>query len=150
MFDERYHARNVRHHLWWNADNKKKNIRKCKWYLAEIVTWLDTNRGVWIRSSLDTLKPWPPCCSLYLPIDFVEWISMCFDSNFTATPKSLISNIPALVQIMAWRRPGDKHYLNRCWPNLLTHLFTTLPRWFKIEKVSEIRFNKQRNIDKID
>ena len=23
-------------------------------------------------------------------------------------PKSLINNIPALVQIMAWRRPGDK------------------------------------------
>ena len=23
-------------------------------------------------------------------------------------PKGLINNIPALVQIMAWRRPGDK------------------------------------------
>ena len=25
------------------------------------------------------------------------------------------NNIPALVQIMAWRRPGDKPYLNQLW-----------------------------------
>ena len=30
-------------------------------------------------------------------------------------PKGPINNIPALVQIMAWRRPGDNHYLNQWW-----------------------------------
>ena len=30
-------------------------------------------------------------------------------------PMGLINNIPALVQIMAWRRTGNKPYLNRWW-----------------------------------
>ena len=30
-------------------------------------------------------------------------------------PKGLIKNIPAMVQIMAWRRPGASHYLNQWW-----------------------------------
>ena len=30
-------------------------------------------------------------------------------------PKGPNNNIPALVQIMAWRRPGDSHYLNQWW-----------------------------------
>ena len=34
---------------------------------------------------------------------------MNFDSNFTEfVPKGPINNIPALVQVMAWRRPGEK------------------------------------------
>ena len=33
-------------------------------------------------------------------------------------PKGPIDNIPALVQVMAWRRIGD-HYLNQCWPDPL-------------------------------
>ena len=28
--------------------------------------------------------------------------------SFKFVPRSLIDNIPALFQIMAWRRPGDK------------------------------------------
>ena len=34
------------------------------------------------------------------------WISLKISLRFV--PKGLINNIPALVQIMAWRRPGDK------------------------------------------
>ena len=34
------------------------------------------------------------------------WISITISLKFV--PKGLINNIPALVQIMAWRRPGDK------------------------------------------
>ena len=30
-------------------------------------------------------------------------------------PKAWMNNIPALVQIMAWRQPGDSHYLNQWW-----------------------------------
>ena len=35
-----------------------------------------------------------------------EWISLKISLKFA--PKVPINNIPALVQIMAWRRPGDK------------------------------------------
>ena len=34
------------------------------------------------------------------------WISLQISLKFV--PKVQINNIPALVQIMAWRRPGDK------------------------------------------
>ena len=39
------------------------------------------------------------------------WISIKISLKFV--PKGPINNIPALVQIMAWRQPG--HYLNQWW-----------------------------------
>ena len=44
-------------------------------------------------------------------------------------PKGLINNIPALVQIMAWRRPGDKPLSEPMMVNLLTHICVTRPQW---------------------
>ena len=41
------------------------------------------------------------------------WISISISLQFV--PRGPINNIPALVQIMAWRRPGDKHYLDQWW-----------------------------------
>ena len=43
-------------------------------------------------------------------------------------PKDQINNILALVQIMAWRRPGNKHYLNQ-WQ--LVYICVTRPQWVK-------------------
>ena len=42
-----------------------------------------------------------------------------------------IDNIPALVQIMAWRRPGDKPLSEPKMVSLLTHICVTWPRWVK-------------------
>ena len=42
-----------------------------------------------------------------------EWISPRISMKFV--PNIRINNIPALVQIMAWRRPGASHYLNQWW-----------------------------------
>ena len=47
-------------------------------------------------------------------------------------PKGLINNIPALVQIMAWCRPGDKPLSEPMMVNLLTHICVTRPQWVKI------------------
>ena len=44
-------------------------------------------------------------------------------------PKSPINNIPALVQIMAWRRPGDKPLYEPMMVNLSTHICVTRPQW---------------------
>ena len=44
-------------------------------------------------------------------------------------PKVRINNIPALVQIMAWRRPGDKPLSESMMVNLLTHICVTRPQW---------------------
>ena len=55
------------------------------------------------------------------------WISIKVPLKFD--PKSPINNIPALVQIMAWRGPGDKPLSEPMMVNLLTHIWVTRPQW---------------------
>ena len=43
-----------------------------------------------------------------------------------------INNIPALVQIMAWRRRGNKPLSEPVMVSLLTHICVTRPQWVKI------------------
>ena len=47
-------------------------------------------------------------------------------------PKELINNIPALVHIMAWSRPGDKPLSESMMVSLLTHVCFTRPHWVNI------------------
>ena len=49
--------------------------------------------------------------------------------SLTFIPKGPINNIPALVQIMAWRRPGDKPLSEAMMVSLLTHICVTRPQW---------------------
>ena len=44
-------------------------------------------------------------------------------------PKGQINNILALVQIMAWRRPGDKPLSEPMPVSLLAHIYVTRPQW---------------------
>ena len=44
-------------------------------------------------------------------------------------PKGPINNIPALAQIMAWRRPGDKPLSEPMMVSLTTHICVTRPQW---------------------
>ena len=55
------------------------------------------------------------------------WISIKISLKFV--PRGPISNIPALVQIMAWRRPGDKPLSEPMMVNLLTPICVTRPQW---------------------
>ena len=43
-----------------------------------------------------------------------------------------IDNIPALVQIMAWRRPGDKPLTEPMMARLPTHICVARPQWVKL------------------
>ena len=43
-------------------------------------------------------------------------------------PKGLTHNIPALVQIMAWRRPGDKPLSEPMLVRIPTHICVTRPQ----------------------
>ena len=44
-------------------------------------------------------------------------------------PKGPINNIPAMVQIMAWRRPGDKPLSEPIVVSLPTHICVARPQW---------------------
>ena len=57
------------------------------------------------------------------------WISIKISLKFV--PKGPINNIPALVEIMAWRRPGDKPLSEPMMVNLLTHICVSRPQWVK-------------------
>ena len=82
------------------------------------------------------------------------WISLKISLKFV--PRVRINNIPALVQIMAWRRPGDKPLSNPMMVSLLTHICVTRPQWVNeddiphrtinntvIERVTEFVFGSQ-------
>ena len=56
------------------------------------------------------------------------WISIKIPLKFV--PKGPINNIPALFQIMAWLRPGDKPLSETMMVTLLTHICVTRPQWF--------------------
>ena len=55
------------------------------------------------------------------------WISIKNSQKFIH--KGLISNIPAFVQIMAWRRPVNKPLSE---PSLLMHICVTRPQWVNL------------------
>ena len=55
-----------------------------------------------------------------------EWITPRISLKFVL--KVRINNIPALVQIMAWRWPGNKP-LSEPMVSLLTHICVTRPQW---------------------
>ena len=59
-------------------------------------------------------------------------ISIKFSLKFV--PRGRINNIPALVQIMAWRRPGDKTLSEPVMVSLLTHICLTRPQWVKCHR----------------
>ena len=57
------------------------------------------------------------------------WIPIKISLKFVS--KDPINNNPALVQIMAWRRPGDKPLSEPMVVNLLTHICVCRPQWVK-------------------
>ena len=57
------------------------------------------------------------------------WIPIKISLKFV--PKGPIDNIPALVQIMAWRRPSDKPLSEPMMVSLTMHICITRPQWVK-------------------
>ena len=58
------------------------------------------------------------------------WTSLKISLKFV--PNVRINNIPALVQIMAWRRPGDKPLSEPIMFSVLTHICVTRSQWVKL------------------
>ena len=56
------------------------------------------------------------------------WISIKI--SLKIVPRGPINNIPELVQIMAWRRPGDKPLSEPMMVSLLSHTCVTRLQWF--------------------
>ena len=61
------------------------------------------------------------------------WIAIEISLKFV--PKGDINNIPALVQIMAWRRLGDKPLSEPMMVRLPTHICVIRPQWVNADSV---------------
>ena len=65
-----------------------------------------------------------------------EWISLTILLKFVS--KGQINNIPSLVQIMAWRRLGDKPLSEPVMVRVPTHICVTRPQWVNVCKKKQV------------
>ena len=99
------------------------------------VVWICPGNGlVPIRQqAFNTLRPrqhgrhFPDDVFKCIFLNEIVWTSIQISLKFV--PKGPIDNIPALFQIMAWRRPGDKPLSEPMLIILLTHICVTRPQW---------------------
>ena len=76
-------------------------------------------------SSVNTLKPRENGWHIFL--EWKLWILIKFSLKFV--PEGPNNNIPALLQIMAWRNPGDRPLSEPTIVSLPTHIWVTRPQW---------------------
>ena len=79
----------------------------------------------------------------YIFLNENVWIPI--KSSLKSVPKGRINNIPALVPIMAWRRPGDKPLSEPLMVSLLTHICVTRPQWVKLRNKLPWNLNEDKS-----
>ena len=78
----------------------------------------------------------------YIFLNANVWITIKISLKFV--PKGSIDNIPALVQIMAWHRPGYKP-LNHWWV-IYWRICVTLPQWVNKPATVSCHYNMVQNM----
>ena len=76
--------------------------------------------------------------SIFKCIFLNENIQILIEISLKFVPKEPNNNIPALVQIMAWRRPGNKPLSEPVIIRLLPRICITRPQWGKEETVESM------------
>ena len=111
----------------------------CWWDNKSVFGIQSPSRAVSVRfqqgqvRSVNTLRPrqggrhFPD--DIFKCIFLNENIQISIKISLKFVPKGQINNIPALVRIMAWRRPGDKPLSEPMMVSLLTHICVTRPQW---------------------
>ena len=102
-------------------------------------TFSFTDSECWVRTcwrllpSLNTLRPRQNgrhfADDTFNRIFLKENVRISIKLSLKFVPKSPIDNIPALFQIMAWRRPGHKPLSEPMMVSLLTHICVARPQW---------------------
>ena len=88
------------------------------------------------QECFNTLRPRQDGC--HFPDDIFKWIFLNekiwvpIEISLKFVPQGPTNNIPALVQIMAWHRPGDKPLSEPMMVRLPTHICVTRPQWVNI------------------
>ena len=124
--------------------------RRCSWSSADrcctnyIGAAPTTSEWSTILLPIDTLRPrqhgrhFPDAIFKCIFLNENVWTLIQISLKFV--PKGPIDNIPALVQKMAWRRPGDKPLSEPILIILLTHICVTQPQWVKVWLILEVQW----------
>ena len=80
----------------------------------------------------------------FKPIFLNENIRISIKISLKFVPKVPINSFLALVQIMAWHRPGDKPLSEPMMVCLLTHICVTRPQWVNRTCLSEHRKHRSQ------
>ena len=124
------------------------------WSSASIfrnLTWDDfaNHLSGWKHKHINTLRPRQDgrhfADDTFNRIFVNENVKISIEFSLKFVPKGPINNIPASVQIMAWRRPGDKLLSEPVMVSLLTHICVTRPQWVKMNKIYRQISNTRRN-----
>ena len=109
------------------------------------MTWFWNYNGGLIKSGGTSMfkhwgrDKWPPFSRRQFLNGF-SWIKMYVNRlkfHWICVPKGQINNIPALVQIMAWRWPGDKPLSEPRMGSLLTHICVTRSQRVKVRSCTQ-------------
>ena len=102
-------------------------------YLNQCWPRCPTPYGITETQWVNTLRPrqngrhFPDDIFKWIFLNENVWISINISLKFV--PRGPINSIPTLVQVMAWRRPGDKPLSERMMVRLPTHICVTRPQW---------------------
>ena len=117
---------------------------QCRWTSPNCLfwcIWMDSVNTLWPRQNgrnfADNIFKW-------IFLNENVWILIKISLKFV--PQGPINNIPALDQIMAWRRQGDKPLSGPMMVKLPTHICFTRPQWVKASWITLICQVRDNNI----
>ena len=113
-------------HLYW-INCKLYRMEKCVFVLRQIMTTLLKIGNINKLRPRQNGRHFPDAIFKGIFLNENVWISIKISLKFV--PMGQINNISALVQIMAWRRPGDMPLPEPMMVTLLTHIYVTRPQW---------------------
>ena len=123
------HQMLVKHQLWYSCFARVYIlwVSSMNFFRMHGVTssWKVQPNNKWVTNLLTSVKSLD--IFKYIFLNANVWTSLKIPLKFI--PKVRINNIPALDQIMAWRRPGDKPLCEPMMGNSLTHICVTRPQW---------------------
>ena len=102
-------------------------------FISLVLSFTKPSAAIAWRSEFNTLRPRQNgrhfADDIFTCIFLNENASIAIKISLKCVPKGPINNIPALVQIMAWCRPGDKPLSEPMMVSLPTHMCVTRPQW---------------------
>ena len=130
----------IRSNHWKCHINGHSAVRDLLWWPTTIILWYNLRLvsniiNMATECLFNTMRPRQNgrrfADETFKRIFLNENVRISIKISLKFVPKGPINNNPALVQIMAWRRSGDKPLSEPMMISLLTHICVTRPQWVK-------------------